>query len=59
MGARDLSFASFNLLNLHLPGKPIYGDTEGWDKDIFAKKVDFTARALTRLGADVIGVQGL
>jgi len=59
MGARDISFASFNLLNLHLPGKPIYGDTDGWDKDIFAKKVNFTARALTRLGADVIGVQEL
>ena len=59
MGKRDVSFASFNLLNFHLPGKAIYGDTDGWDQDIFDKKVDFTARALTRINSDVIGFQEL
>lgn len=59
MGKRDISFASFNLLNLHLPGAGIYGDRDGWDQALFDKKTDFTARALTRLGADVIGFQEL
>ncbi len=59
MAARDISFASFNLLNLHLPGQAIYGDTDGWDQGVYDKKVDFTSRALTRLGADVIGFQEL
>lgn len=59
MGARDISFASFNLLNLQLPGRAVYGDTDGWAQDIYDRKVDFTARALTRLNADVIGFQEL
>ncbi|WP_206051381.1 endonuclease/exonuclease/phosphatase family protein [Roseibium algicola] len=59
MNARDISFASFNLLNLHLPGEAIYGDTDGWAQEVFDKKVDYTARALTRLDADVIGFQEL
>lgn len=59
MGARDISFATFNLLNLQQPGAAIYGDRDGWDQDIFDKKIDFTARALSRLDADVIGFQEL
>lgn len=59
MAKRDISFASFNLLNLHVPGEPIYGDRDGWDSDIFDKKIAFTARLLDRLGADVIGLQEL
>ncbi|MEM7753828.1 MAG: endonuclease/exonuclease/phosphatase family protein [Pseudomonadota bacterium] len=59
MAQRDISFSSFNLLNLQLPGQAIYGDTDGWDQDIYDKKVDFTAKALTRLAADVIGFQEL
>lgn len=59
MAARDISFASFNLLNLQSPGRPVYGDKDGWDPAIFARKIDFTARALGRLAADVIGFQEL
>ena len=59
MGARDISFASFNLLNMHLPGEAIYGDADGWDQGVFDKKVTFTAGVLTRLDADVIGFQEL
>lgn len=59
MAARDISFASFNLLNLHLPGQRIYRDTDGWDQDVFDRKVDYTAATLTRIAADVIGVQEL
>ncbi|MEO0379906.1 MAG: endonuclease/exonuclease/phosphatase family protein [Pseudomonadota bacterium] len=59
MGARDISFASFNLLNLQLPGEAIYGDTDGWDFDIFARKINFTRDVLLRQDADVIGLQEL
>ncbi|MEM6890414.1 MAG: hypothetical protein AAF636_20125 [Pseudomonadota bacterium] len=59
MGTRNSSFASFNLFNLQLPGEAIYGDRDGWSRAIFEKKVDYTARALTRIDADVIGFQEL
>jgi len=59
MAARDISFASFNLLNLQTPGEAIYGDTDGWDQDIYDKKIAFTGAALKRLGSDVIGFQEL
>ena len=59
MGARDISFASFNLLNLQLPGDAIYGDTDGWDFQTFARKINFTRDVLLRLEADVIGLQEL
>lgn len=59
MAARDISFASFNLLNLQLPGDAIYGDTDGWDTDIYQRKIDFTATTLERLEADVVGLQEL
>ncbi|OWU79148.1 endonuclease/exonuclease/phosphatase family protein [Phaeobacter sp. 22II1-1F12B] len=59
MAARDISFASFNLFNLQIPGKAVYGDTDGWDQNTFDKKIVFTAKALSRLNADVIGFQEL
>lgn len=59
MAKRDISFASFNLLNLQLPGDAIYGDKDGWPKDVFARKIGFTARMLSRHQADVIGLQEL
>lgn len=59
MGARDISFASFNLLNLQTPGDAIYGDTDGWDPDIYQRKIDFTAETMGRLDADVVGLQEL
>lgn len=59
MAARDFSFASFNLLNLQLPGAAIYGDTDGWDSDVYQRKIDYTAATFRRLQADVIGVQEL
>ncbi|APX12269.1 endonuclease/exonuclease/phosphatase family protein [Tateyamaria omphalii] len=59
MGARDISFASFNLLNLQTSGDAIYGDTDGWDPIIYQRKVDFTASVMGRLDADVVGLQEL
>ena len=59
MGLRDISFSSFNLLNLQLPGHPVYGDTDGWDEQTYNRKVDFSARVFKRLQSDVIGLQEL
>lgn len=59
MAKRDISFASFNLLNLQLPGVAIYGDTDGWDRGIYDRKIAFTAQTLARLDADVVGLQEL
>ena len=38
MAARDISFASFNLLNLQIPGEAVYSDKDGWDQNTFDKK---------------------
>lgn len=59
MGKRDISFTSFNLLNLQLPGVAVYGDTDGWDQDIYDKKIAYTARNFARMQSDVIGLQEL
>lgn len=59
MAARDVSFVSMNLLNLQLPGQPVYGDTDGWDQEVYDRKIAFAGRALGRVAADVIGVQEL
>ncbi|MFV0303785.1 MAG: hypothetical protein ACK5IP_23440, partial [Paracoccus sp. (in: a-proteobacteria)] len=59
MARRDISFASFNLLNLQLPGRPVYTDADGWDAGTYQKKIDFTATMLRRLDTDVYGFQEL
>ena len=59
MAKRDISFASFNLLNLQLPGRAVYNDRDGWPAEVYARKVAFTAETLRRLDADVIGLQEL
>ena len=57
MARRDVSFASFNLLNLQLPGRPVYTDPDGWTEAVYDRKIDHTARTLLRLDADVFGFQ--
>jgi hypothetical protein len=59
MTGRTVSFTSFNLYNLNEPGLPVYTDTDGWDADIYAKKIVWTARMLQEMQADVIGFQEL
>ena len=59
MGARDISFASFNLLNLQVPGQAIYGDTDGWDAEVYDRKIGYTSWTFQKLMADVIGLQEL
>ncbi|MGF1643125.1 MAG: endonuclease/exonuclease/phosphatase family protein [Thiotrichales bacterium] len=56
---RDLSFATFNLYNLHLPGEPIYTNTGGLSEAHYQAKLDWIARMLAQLDADVIGFQEL
>ncbi|MGF1476676.1 MAG: endonuclease/exonuclease/phosphatase family protein [Geminicoccaceae bacterium] len=55
--SRDISFATFNLYNLHLPGEQIYSDRDGWTNDEFERKLDWSARQLIEADADVIGFQ--
>ncbi|AUH34902.1 endonuclease/exonuclease/phosphatase family protein [Paracoccus tegillarcae] len=59
MARRDISFASFNLLNLQLPGRAVYTDSDGWDEEVYQRKINFTASMLARLDADVTGFQEL
>ena len=59
MARRDISFCSFNLLNLQLPGRAVYSDRDGWPQDVYRRKIDFTARALARMEADLFGFQEL
>lgn len=54
---RDISIATFNLYNLHLPGERIYSDDDGWSQEQFDAKVAWTAEKLKMLDADVIAFQ--
>ena len=56
MARKDISIANFNLLNLNLPGQPIYDD-EGWTEAQYAAKLAFTERILDDIDADIIGFQ--
>ncbi|MBN2056522.1 endonuclease/exonuclease/phosphatase family protein [bacterium] len=56
--ARELSFATFNLYNLQLPGVPMYqGNT--YTQEEYDRKLSWTAIMLQVLDADVIGFQEL
>ncbi len=57
MATKTVSFASFNLLNLNEPGLPVYNDTDGWDADVYQRKIDWSARMLREMPADVFGFQ--
>ncbi|MGB3315188.1 MAG: endonuclease/exonuclease/phosphatase family protein [Albidovulum sp.] len=59
MARRGVSFASFNLYNLNEPGLAIYKDTDGWDQDIYDRKIAWTAVMLRIMKADVFGFQEL
>lgn len=59
MGDKDISFGSFNLLNLQVPGQAVYRDADGWDEGIYDKKVAWSGAALKRIAADVVAFQEL
>ena len=58
MSQKQLKFATFNVYNLQLPGKPMYhGKT--YSKAEYNRKLDWTATILLQLDADIIGFQEL
>ena len=57
--ARDISFASFNLQNLQLPGRAMYPRGKPYTPQQYATKLNWAAEALHRLDADVIAFQEL
>jgi predicted extracellular nuclease len=59
MATGDISFATFNLFNLNLPGKAIYVDSDGWTQAEYDRKIRWTADMLQCLMADVYGFQEL
>ena len=56
MARKDISIANFNLLNLNLPGQPIYDDA-GWTQAQYDAKIAFSERVLDDIDADIIGFQ--
>ncbi len=61
---RDLSFATFNLLNLQIPGKTTYSGQPPYPDDddgrrVYQEKVKWTATQIRRLDAEVIAFQEL
>ena len=59
MAKKQISFASCNLFNLNIPGEGIYGDTDGWDQNVFDKKIEWTGSMLSKMESDVWGFQEL
>ena len=57
MNVDEISFTSFNLLNLNEPGLPMYRDAAGWTEREAKSKVAWTASMLERAEADVFGFQ--
>lgn len=56
---RNISFATFNLYNLQLPGRPMYARSKPYTEAAYRTKIDWTAAMLRRLDADVIAFQEL
>jgi endonuclease/exonuclease/phosphatase family metal-dependent hydrolase len=56
---KELSFATCNLFNINEPGLAMYRNAEGWTREEYDRKVDFLARALLFVEADVWGFQEL
>lgn len=59
MKLRELSIATFNLLNFNLPGHPIYDNATGWSQEVYDRKVAFIAGQVRLLDADIFGFQEL
>ena len=52
----DFNIGCFNLFNLLLPGRPLYG-RNGYTKEAYERKISWTARQLDRMEADIVGFQ--
>ena len=55
----QVSFVSCNLFNINLPGLRIYSDSDGWDQDVYDKKVAWTGAMVSKMYSDVWGFQEL
>lgn len=58
MSSTTLSFATFNLSNLQLPGVAMYHG-QSYNVEEYQKKIAWIAQSLTQMDADVIGFQEL
>ncbi|MDC8758828.1 endonuclease/exonuclease/phosphatase family protein [Janthinobacterium fluminis] len=54
---QEIRFATFNVCNLAPPGAKLYDNLEPLTAEQYAAKVDWTARQLDQLDADVVGLQ--
>jgi len=57
--ARNISFATFNLYNLQLPGKAMHPGGHPYSQEQYDAKIAWSAGMLARLDADVIAFQEL
>lgn len=58
MGAKDISFGTFNLYNLQVPNEPMYGG-DTYSQEAYRAKVKWLSSQLKRLDADIIAFQEL
>jgi endonuclease/exonuclease/phosphatase family metal-dependent hydrolase len=59
MSLERFSVATFNLYNLQLPGVDMNPGQAHWTEQEFERKVEWTARQLETVDADVVGLQEL
>lgn len=59
MNLERVHVATFNLYNLQLPGLRMNPNQKPWTKEEFERKVSWTARQLSALDADIVGLQEL
>ncbi|MEM1252553.1 MAG: endonuclease/exonuclease/phosphatase family protein [Cyanobacteria bacterium P01_H01_bin.21] len=55
----QFTIATFNLYNINRPGLRIYSDSDGWDKEAYQRKLDWSRRIILDHAADVWGFQEL
>ena len=58
MPAKRVSFATYNLLNVNLPNKKMYGHP-GWSTEAYNRKVEWSSEILKTVDSDVWGFQEL
>jgi endonuclease/exonuclease/phosphatase family metal-dependent hydrolase len=54
---QEFRFATFNVLNLALPGMRFYDSIEPYSSQAYEERIDWLAEQMDRLDADVIGLQ--
>lgn len=59
MAKQTISFSTFNLYNLQLPGKPLYKKTKPWTENQYKKKLEWAFKKISLLNSDVWGFQEL